>query len=104
MRTRLIVISLLCLLAFPVAAQASPRQVMSFEAPSELLDYSRVDVTLSEIKAFGVTRIRQLVYWQSFAPRPNAKKKPGINLANPDAYPAGTWARLDLLVARAKAQ
>jgi hypothetical protein len=104
MRTRLIVISLLCLLAFPVAAEASPRQVMSFEAPSELLDYSRVDVTLGEIRAFGVTRIRQLVYWQTFAPRPNSKKQPRFNLANPDAYPAGTWSRLDQLVASAKAK
>ena len=70
MRIRLIVISLLCLLAFPAASQASPRQVMSFEAPTELLDYSRVDVTLEEIKSFGVTNVRQLVYWQTFAPRP----------------------------------
>src|SRR5919206_5297152 len=100
MRTRLIVISLLCLLALPVAAaHASPRQVMSFEAPSELLDYSRVDVTLREIRAFGVTQTRQLVYWQDFAPRPNGKKKPKINLPDPDAYPAGTLARLDLLIA-----
>src|SRR5919197_1276740 len=104
MRTRLIVISLLCLLALPAAAQASPRQVMSFEAPTELLDYSRVDVTLGEIKAFGVTRIRQLVYMQNFAPRPRSKKKPRINLANPDAYPAGTWSRLDTLMNSAKAK
>jgi hypothetical protein len=101
MRTRLIVISLLCLLAFPAAAQASPRQVMSFEAPSELLDYSRVDVTLDEIKAFGVTNIRQLVYWQTFAPRPNSKKKPGVNLADPASY---DFSRLDTLMASAQAK
>ena len=87
MRIRLIVISLLCLLAFPAASQASPRQVMSFEAPAELLDYSRVDVTLDEIKAFGVTQIRQLVYWQTFAPRPQSKKKPNVNLSDPDCVP-----------------
>src|ERR1044072_1888252 len=101
MRTRLIVISLLCLLAFPAASEASPRQAMSFEAPSELLDFSRVDVTLDEIKAFGVTRVRQLVYWQSFAPRPKSKKKPNVNLADPASYGSG-WARLDHLVAAAK--
>jgi hypothetical protein len=103
MRYRLIILSLLCLLAVPAAAQAGPRQVMSFEAPTELLDYSRVDVTLQEIKTFGVTRVRQLVYWQSFAPRPNSKTKPNVNLADPNAYPAGTWERLDLLMARAQA-
>jgi hypothetical protein len=103
MRYRLIVLTLLSLLAVPVAAQASPRQVMSFEAPTELLDYSRVNVTLQEIRGFGVTNVRQLVYWQSFAPRPNSKKKPRINLANPDAYPRGTWTRLDLLMPRRRA-
>src|ERR1044072_7816522 len=102
MRTRLIVISLLCLLAFPAASRASPRQAMSFEAPSELLDYSRVDVTLDEIKAFGVTRIRQLVYWQSFAPPPQSKKKPNVNLADPNSYT--TWGPLDQLMASAQAR
>ncbi len=102
MRIRLIVISLLCLLAFPAASQASPRQVMSFEAPSELLDYSRVDVTLDEIKAFGVTQIRQLVYWQTFAPRPRSKKKPHVNLSDPNSYTS--WGPLDTLMASARAK
>src|SRR5215211_6417608 len=102
MRYRLIILTLLALLAVPAAAHASPRQVMSFEAPNELLDYSRVDVTLVEIKGFGVRQVRQLVYWQSFAPRPKSKTKPKINLADPNAYPAGTWARLDLLMRRAR--
>jgi cellulase (glycosyl hydrolase family 5) len=104
MRFRLIIVALLSLLAVPVAAQASPQQSMSFEAPTELLDYSRVDATLTEIKAFGVTQVRQLVYWQSFAPRPKSKTKPKFNTANPDAYPAGTWSRLDQLMASARAQ
>jgi beta-glucosidase/6-phospho-beta-glucosidase/beta-galactosidase len=104
MRYRLIILTLLSLLAVPAAAHASPRQVMSFEAPSELLDYSRIDATLAEIKGFGVTQVRQLVYWQSFAPRPKSKKKPNVNLADPNAYPAGTWARLDLLMRRAGEQ
>ena len=104
MRHRLIIIALLGLLAVPVAAQASPRQVMSFEAPSELLDYSRVDATLQEIRGFGVTQVRQLVYWQTFAPRPKSKKKPKFNAADPNAYPSGTWARLDLLMHSAAAK
>jgi hypothetical protein len=102
MRIRLLILALLGLLVVPAAAQASPRQVMSFEAPAELLDYSRVDATLAEIKAFGVTQVRQLVYWQEFAPRPRSKRKPRFNAANPADYPAGTWERLDLLMARAK--
>ena len=30
------------------------------------------DRTLDEIRDFGVTQVRQLVYWKDFAPRPNA--------------------------------
>ena len=94
---RLALITLLVLLAIPAAAQASPRQVMSFEAPRELLDAGRRHATLDEIKSFGVTQVRQLVPWNSFAPRENSKTKPRFDATNPDAYPAGTWGRLDNL-------
>ena len=104
MRIRLLIIALLTLLAVPAAAEASPRQVMTFEAPDELFDDGRRDATLDEIKAFGVTQIRQLVYWQQFAPSPTRKTKPSFNAANPDAYPAGTWGRLDRLIAAAQAR
>jgi hypothetical protein len=102
MRLALLTITLLVLLAAP--AHASPRQVMSFEAPEELLDDGRRLGTLDEIRAFGVTQIRQLVFWQSFAPGPNRKRKPSFNAANPDAYPAGTWDRLDSIVDQARAR
>ncbi len=104
MRIRLLIIALLTLLAVPAAAQASPRQVMTFEAPEELFDAGRRDATLDEIKAFGVTQIRQLVYWQQFAPSPTRKTKPSFNASNPDAYPAGNWSRLDGLIAAAQAR
>jgi hypothetical protein len=102
MRIVLVTIALLILLAAP--AQASPRQVMSFEAPEELLDDARRLPTLNEIRAFGVTQIRQVVFWQSYAPSANRKRRPSFNAANPDAYPAGTWARLDSIVDEARAR
>jgi Cellulase (glycosyl hydrolase family 5) len=102
MRITLLVIALLVLLAAP--AQASPRQVMTFEAPEELLDDARRTTTLDEIRAFGVTQVRQTVFWQQYAPGPNRKTKPNFNASNPDAYPAGTWARLDSIVAEAAAR
>ena len=102
MRLVLVTIALLVLLAAP--AHASPRQVMSFEAPDELFDDGRRDATLNEIRAFGVTRVRQLVYWQSFAPRPNRKRKPRFNATDPSAYPAAPWTRLDRLIESAEAR
>src|SRR3954468_11966435 len=97
-------LTLAALALVPAAGRANPRQVTTFEAPSELLDDGTRDQTLDEIRAFGVTQIRQLVYWQSFAPKPNAKRRPSFAAGNPNAYPAGTWDRLDRLVAAASAR
>jgi hypothetical protein len=104
MRSRTLILFLLLALAMPAAAEASPRQVMSFEAPRELLDDGRRDATLDQIRGFGVTRVRQLVYWREFAPRPTRRKKPRFNSSDPDDYPAGTWARLDNLLAQTEAR
>jgi hypothetical protein len=102
LRSALLALVALCLLAAP--AQASPRQGLLFEAPSELLDPGQRDQTLDEIRSFGVDRVRQLVYWSSFAPRPDAKRKPAFDGGDPNAYPVGTWDRLDGLVAAAGAR
>ena len=90
-------------LVLPAGAAASPRQVMSFEAPEDLLDYTRAE-TLREIRAFGVTQVRQVVYWRDFAPSPARKRKPDFDAADPEAYPRGTWTRLDGLMAAAARQ
>jgi hypothetical protein len=89
--------------ALPAAAPASPSQPVAFEAPRELLDNSTRARTLDEIRDFGVTQIRQLVYWRSFAPRPNAKRKPrgGFVASNPATYPDGNWEPLDILIREA---
>src|ERR687896_238261 len=88
-------------LLFPAAAHASSSQVMTFEAPFELLDDSQRERTLDEIQAFGVTRVRALAFWRDFTARPNSKRKPRFNRAYHTRYPAGTWDRLDRLVASA---
>ena len=92
--------------ALPAAAPASPRQPVAFEAPRELLADSTRDRTLDEIRDFGVTDIRQLVYWRSFSPRPNAKRKPGGGFvaSDPATYPADTWAPLDALIREDEAE
>jgi hypothetical protein len=100
--SRQLVLALLALLTAalvaPAAASASSRQVMTFEAPSELLNDSMREATLDEIQAFGVTRVRAIVYWRDFSARPNSKRRPRFNRARHTAYPASTWGRLDRLV------
>jgi hypothetical protein len=97
-RKLLPLIALLALLVPAAAADASSRQVMTFEAPFELLDDSQREATLDEIQAFGVTRVRALVFWREFTARPNSKRRPRFNRAFHTSYPAGTWDRLDRLV------
>jgi hypothetical protein len=94
---RLLLALALVLLVVPASAGASSTQVMTFEAPRELLDDAKRDAALDEIKAFGVDRVRVLVYWERYAPQPDARSKPAFNAADPEAYPAGTWDLLDRL-------
>jgi len=102
--SRLVPFTLLLLALLAAPAAASPGQVMTFEAPRELLDDSTRDETLDEIRGFGVDRIRVLVYWDQFAPSPDAKRKPSFDAADPAAYPSGTWDRLDRVFAAAQAR
>ena len=95
---RPLLLALLLLLLVPAAARADSDQVMTFEAPGELLDDSRREATLDEIQSFGVARVRALVYWNDFTAQRNSRKAPGFDTADPNAYPAGTWDRLDHLV------
>jgi hypothetical protein len=100
--SRQLVLVLLALLAAallaPAAAPASSRQVMTFEAPSQLLDDSEREEALDEIQAFGVDRVRALVFWRDFSARPNSRRAPRFDRTDHTAYPAGTWDRLDRLV------
>lgn len=99
---RQLVLALLALLAAallaPAAAPASSTQVMTFEAPFELIDDGAREPTLDEIQSFGVTRVRALIYWQDFTARPRSRRRPGFDRRDPAAYPAGTWDRLDHLI------
>ena len=92
------------LAAFPAAASASSSQAMTFEAPRELLDASTRDRTLQEIRELGVDRVRVLVYWKDYAPAATSKRRPDFDAADPNAYPAGAWARLDGLFDSAQAR
>jgi hypothetical protein len=99
--TRPLRFTLLALLAagllVPAAAPAAPSQVMTFEAPYELLEPTTREATLDEIQSFGVSHVRALVYWREFSARPKSKRKPKFDMRDHTAYPRGTWDRLDAL-------
>jgi hypothetical protein len=101
---RLLLLILIAVLSWPAAASASPRQIVTFEAPRELLSASTRDATLDQIRGFGVTHVRQLVYWRSYAPDPDSRTRPDFDATDPAAYPADKWDSLDGLIAAAKAK
>ncbi len=103
MRRILLTLPLVAALCAPAAATASPRQSVTFEAPRELLSASTREATLDQISSFGVTRVRQLVYWRDYAPDPGTRVKPNFDASDPNAYPADKWDNLDGLVSAAKA-
>ncbi len=91
------------LMLTPAAAEARPSQVTIFEAPRELLsdDAGLRTRTLQEIASFGVQRLRVILYWQSVAPSPDARRIPAFDERDPGAYPG--LARYDRLLAEARA-
>ncbi len=96
--------ALLALLVLSPPAAASSKQVMTFEARELLRDGER-ERTLDEIRAFGVRRVRVLMYWSSIAPEPNARSKPrGFDATDPTAYPQDEWGPYDNLMAAARAR
>ena len=95
---------LTALVALPAGASASSKQVMTFEAPRELLRDADRERTLDEIKALGVDRVRVLMYWSSIAPAADSAAKPAFDASDPAAYPQDNWARYDALMRDARAR
>jgi hypothetical protein len=99
-----LLIAVVLMLALPAGASASSTQSMTFEAPRELIDPGTRERALDEIRAFGVDRVRVLVYWQSYAPAPKSRTRPRFDAADPAAYPPTTWDQLDGLFNAAAAR
>ena len=66
---RLLLISLIVVLLPAGAASASSKQVMTFEAPAELLLDGAREQTLDEIQGLGVSQVRALVIWNDIRHR-----------------------------------
>ncbi len=103
-KSLLLLLVLIAPLALATGAHASSKQVMTFEAPRELLSDADRDRTLDQIKAFGVDRIRVLMYWSSIAPAPRRAARPAFDATDPGAYPQSGWGRYDNLMQAARAR
>jgi len=103
-RILLVVVSCLALLVPAAAASANGTQFTTVEAPSELLFSGSPDAALDQIRDLGATAIRIQLSWSLVAPDANAKRAPSFNQTDPNAYPAGNWARYDAAIDGARAR
>ena len=82
-------------------ASASTTQLSMFEVPG-ILDGQDPGPTLQILRSLGVEMLRVPLLWQFIAPDASSRTRPSFNAADPNSYPAGTWAALDQLVNEAK--
>ncbi len=103
-RILLVVVTCLAVLLPATVAGANSRQFTTVEAPAELLFSGSPDAALDEIDALGATAVRIQMSWSLVAPDADAKTAPSFNQTDPNAYPAGAWARYDAAIDGARAR
>jgi len=103
-RIPLVVVTLFAVLLPASLASANSRQFTTVEAPSELLYGGSPDAALDTIADLGATAIRLQLNWSQVAPDADAKRAPSFNATDPNAYPAGAWARWDAAIDGARAR
>ncbi|MBJ7457649.1 MAG: hypothetical protein JHD02_00530 [Thermoleophilaceae bacterium] len=98
-------IAALVLLALTAAsAMAAKNQLTVIEDPARMLSTSPETRTasLDETRALGADIAKIPVTWRAYVPDGESPVKPGVDLTNPDSYPAGAWDTLDGIVSGAQ--
>lgn len=92
--------------ALASTASASKSQLPVIEDPARLLsgDVNVQNASLDEAQALGGKILKIPVLWRSIAPDGTSTVKPGGDLSDPAAYPAGSWDVLDRAVAGGQAR
>jgi hypothetical protein len=90
---------LLCLLLPCASANASHRQLLTFEAPRDLMNPATRLPALNELQSLGVHSLRVILAWSAVAPGPNDADKPAFEPTDPNSY---DWGEYDALMAAAK--
>lgn len=91
--------------AAPASARLAPRTILQDDAALLHRGPAARDAALDEMHRLGVDAIRVLVVWRNHAPRPRSRRRPvGFDDTDSAAYPDGTFAALDGLVAGAAAR
>lgn len=92
MRRFLLTCALLsCVLAaLPATAPAKTGQLVTFEAPRELVYEPALRAeAFSTLESLGVRSLRIVLYWKTVAPRPRSRLRPAFDPTDPAGY---AWA------------
>jgi hypothetical protein len=102
LRRPILALAVALLALVPAAAQASHGETTFFEAPGILVGApaSTQTQTLATLQSLGVRALRVTLYWRDVAPKPNHRRRPSFNQANPAAY---DWSAYDTLIRAAVA-
>ena len=99
--TKTFLLTALAAVALTAPAHASSTQESIFQDDATLFgdDAGKRQQALDEMQSLGVDTVRANVLWNRIAPDATSSTKPsGFDGADPGAYPAGNWARLDAIV------
>ncbi|HEY7294665.1 MAG TPA: hypothetical protein VH916_06470, partial [Dehalococcoidia bacterium] len=89
-----------------VAAAANRSGPISiFEAEAQLRGTpAQTAQNIDVLRKLGVDVIRVYMPWNQLAPKPDSRKRPNFNAADPSSYSAATWAVYDTMIRDATAR
>ena len=96
-----LLLALSCALGLPTAANASRNQLLTFEAPRDLLDPATREGALTRLDSLGVRSLRVVMYWKDVAPKPDSRDQPDFDATDPAGY---DFSRVDPVLDAAKAR
>lgn len=94
-----LLLALLAAGAAALPARAARDQVLTFEAPRDLLDPATRDGAFADIAALGARSLRVILYWRDVAPSADAERKPAFDATDPAGY---DWSKYDPILDQAR--
>lgn len=92
------------LLVAPTVASAAKNQLSVLEDSARILssDPALQDASLDEMATLDADVLKIPVLWSWIAPKPDSRRRPSIDLTDPDSYEAEKWTMLDRAVLGAR--
>lgn len=83
---RVTLLAVIALLVAVPSASAGQGQMVTFEAPRDLLNANHRASAFNQLDSLGVRSLRIVLYWKDVAPQPLSRVRPAFDATNPAAY------------------